>query len=207
MTQSTVYLCRHADPDNPRGVFYGHLPGFGLGERGRRQARGLGQWLADKSIGQVYVSPLQRARETAQLAAAGITPTPPEAVRQELLETRFGLYIQGIRRPEVVFRRPLFFLHLLRPGLLTIDESVGELAARVLKVCTEAALATPGGAALVVSHSDPIKALWNRHLGRADWRFHSLKLDKGSSLELRFEDGTLKSAVYHPPREATQEEG
>jgi broad specificity phosphatase PhoE len=195
-----VYLCRHAEPDNPSGVFYGHLPGFGLGELGRRQARGMSEFLAGAGITRAYTSPLLRARETAAIICGGLPTRPQPEVREDLLETAFGRYIQGIRRPEVVYRRPLFFLHLLFPGLLPGDETVAAMAARVGRVVEDAAAAVPGGAALLVSHADPIKAYWNTFLGRSERRFHLLKVAKGSCLELAMADGRLTKVTYHPPR-------
>src|SRR2546421_293539 len=46
-----IYLARHADVENPRRVLYGHLPGFPLSERGRRQAVEMGRRLRDRLSG------------------------------------------------------------------------------------------------------------------------------------------------------------
>ncbi|HEV3230729.1 MAG TPA: histidine phosphatase family protein [Candidatus Dormibacteraeota bacterium] len=201
-TQTRLFLCRHASPDNPGGVFYGHLDGFGLGSAGIAEAHGLGQMLAPEPIRVIYTSPLQRARETAEIVARHLSPGLPLGVRPDLVETRFGLYIQGIRRPEVLWRRPLFFVHYLAPGLLPADEPVGVLAARVGRACAEALAACRGEAAALVSHADPIKAFWNAHLGRPEWRFHQLRVDKGCCLELTYVDDHLDGVTYHPPRRA-----
>lgn len=194
-----ILLCRHAEPENPRGVFYGHLPGFGLSAVGVRQALALGQALAGDGVRRVYTSPLQRARETANLAASRMSQLVSVEIREDLEEAHFGRYIQGIPRPQVVLRRPLWFLHLARPGFLAIDETVPAMADRVDRVCREALAACAGEAALLVSHADPIKAFWNRHLGQADWRFHLLKLPKAAFLELVYEGERLVSIQPHPP--------
>ena len=74
------------------------------------------------------------------------------------------------------------------------------MARRVGRVCEEARAACRGQAALLVSHADPIKAFWNRYLGRADWRLHGLHLPKGAFLELTYEAEDLVDIRQHGPR-------
>jgi len=197
--ETVIVLARHADPYNPRGVFYGHLDGFGLSATGREQACGLGDRLRDLPIARAYASPLQRAQETAALAVGRLAAPVPIITRDDLVEAEFGKYLQGVPRAQVVWRRPLFLVHFLRPGALPFDETVGAMAARVDRVCVEAREACAGQAALVVSHADPVKAFWSRKLGRPDWRFHGLRLPKGGWLELRFRGDTLAAISPHPP--------
>merc|ERR1719350_1337302 len=78
-----VHLVRHGQVDNPGGVFYGRLPGFGLHENGKRQAAAAGRLLAER-IQEAGVllcaSPMQRAQETAQRVASELG-LPAEAIR------------------------------------------------------------------------------------------------------------------------------
>jgi broad specificity phosphatase PhoE len=196
---TTILLCRHAHPANPNRVFYGHLPGFGLSELGKRQARGLGHFAAGLPVTHIYASPLERAQETATIAAAELPRPVPIETREDLVEAAFGRYIEGVRQAEVAWRRPLWFIHMVRPGALEFDESVAEMAARVERVLIEAKAAAAGEAAIVVSHADPVKAFWNHHLGRPDWRFHTLELAKGGFLELAYEDDRLVGVTPHRP--------
>src|ERR1700730_16196942 len=177
--RTLIFLCRHARPENPSGVFYGHLPGFGLSAVGVRQALGLGDFLRTYPVRRFYSSPLLRARETARLARSRLGGEVPVELREDLVEAHFGKYIEGVKRWQVPLRRPLFFLHTVRPGLLPIDEPVPALAARIDRVSQEALAHCAGEAAVLVSHADPIKAFWNRYLGQADWRFHFLDVSKG----------------------------
>jgi broad specificity phosphatase PhoE len=197
-SRTTLFLARHGSPENPDGVFYGHLDGFGLSATGRGQALGLGNYLHDFPVRRVYASPLQRAQETARLALRRLPDGVPVETRDDLLEAAFGKYIQGVPRAQVFFRRPLILVHWLRPGLLGFDETADQLNARIGRVCEEAVATCSGAAALLVSHADPIKAFWNRFLGRADWRFHGLRLGKGSFLELVYEDAELTAVSHHP---------
>jgi broad specificity phosphatase PhoE len=197
--KSLIFLCRHAEPDNPTGVFYGHLPGFGLGAIGIRQALGLGDFLRQYPVRGFYSSPLLRAVETARLAKSRLEGEVPIEIREDLIEVHFGKYIQGVKRWQVPVRRPLFFLHAVRPGFLPGDEPVPDMAARVDRVCQEALGACAGEAAVLVSHADPVKAFWNRYLGQPDWRFHFLDLPKGGFLELEYEGTELRGITPHQP--------
>jgi broad specificity phosphatase PhoE len=203
MAQVTrIFLCRHAHPANPGRVFYGHLPGFGLSPLGVRQALGLGDHLSRYPVQRIYASPLQRAQETASLAASRLGREVPIETREQLVEAQFGKYLQGVPQRRALVVRPLLWVHLVRPGALAIDEKVADLAARVDGVCREALAACRGQAAAVVSHADPVKAFWNRFLGRPDWRFHFLDLAKGGFLELVYEDDALVAIHPHAPVEA-----
>ena len=198
-SRTLIFLCRHAEPDNPDGVFYGHLPGFGLGAVGVRQALGLGDFLRPHPVRHFYTSPLLRCEQTARLAASRLGPEIPIDVRDDLTEAAFGNYMQGVKRWQAPLRRPLFVVHFVTPGKLSFDESVSEMADRVGRVCQEAVKAFPGEAAVLVSHADPIKATWNRYLGQADWRFHLLEVPKGGFLELQYEEGELVGLTPHQP--------
>ncbi|HEY8739601.1 MAG TPA: histidine phosphatase family protein [Candidatus Dormibacteraeota bacterium] len=203
MAETTrIFLCRHAHPDNPQGVFYGHLPGFGLSARGVRQALGLGDYLSRYPVRRFYASPLQRAQETASRAISRMGRDVPIETRDSLVEAAFGKYLEGVPQRRAVLVRPLIWVHLVRPGALTIDESVAALADRVDAVCREALAACRGEAAALVSHADPVKAFWNRFLGRPDWRFHFLDLAKGGFLELVYTGDDLVAIHPHAPVEA-----
>src|SRR5205085_9990069 len=57
-TRTRLYLVRHCDVRNPKGVLYGHLPNFPLSERGVGQAHALGRFFAGRPIRRIYTSPL-----------------------------------------------------------------------------------------------------------------------------------------------------
>ena len=185
---------------------YGHLPGFGLSASGKEQALRLGEFLRGYPVRAAYASPLERAQETARLAVSRLERPIPIETRDDLLEAEFGKYIEGVRRWQVPFRRPLFFVHAVSPGALSFDESVPAMAERVDRVCREALQACTGEAAMLVSHADPIKAFWNRFLRRPNPRFHMLKLDKGAFLELEYQGDTLTSITPHAPGRAAAAE-
>src|ERR1700680_314953 len=106
-----LYLVRHCDVRNPKGVLYGHLPDFPLSDKGVAQAHALGRYFAEKKIPQIYSSPLDRARETAEIIASYLDSVPI-IYTDDLIETRFGLYLQGVPPKQVPWRRPLWFVQI-----------------------------------------------------------------------------------------------
>jgi broad specificity phosphatase PhoE len=193
-----VHLARHCDVRNPRGVLYGHLPDFPLSDRGVRQAHALGRRLAQTSARRIYSSPLLRAQQTAEIIAEHIQGSSVTTTT-DLVEARFGYYLQGVRPRDVPLRRPLWLIHMVWPGLLPNDETVSEMAARVERPIQHILQTSPGDGGICVSHGDPIQAFWVRHSGRRAWALHRLQCAKGGMLELDYRDGILSSTVYRPP--------
>lgn len=68
---ATVYLVRHATPDWSRTELrYDIPPGPPLTAQGEEEAARLGAFFRQAGVQRIYASPLERARRTAELAAA-----------------------------------------------------------------------------------------------------------------------------------------
>jgi broad specificity phosphatase PhoE len=197
---TTLHLVRHCDVENPQGVLYGHLPGFRLSEKGVRQAHALGEFFAPRPVRQIYASPLERAQQTAHIIASYLDGVPV-VTTPELVEARFGLHLQGVRPQDVPWRRPLWFVHMLWPGLLPNDESVGAMAARVRAPMSRLLRDFPGQEGICVSHGDPIQAFWVEAEKRHAYALHRLQCAKGGVLSLRYRGDELVSKQYRPPGE------
>lgn len=195
------YLARHCDVANPDGVLYGHLPNFGLSAKGRQQGAVMGRYLAEVGVRAIYSSPLQRAQETAALLASELSPEPPVLLRPDLVEAEFGRYLQGTRYRDVLWRKPRWWVHMVWPGLVPGDESMGAMARRVDKVITEGLLEHPGEAFVCVSHGDPIQAFWATTDHRMPWALHRLQCSKGGLLELRYRGQELEAKSYLSPQD------
>src|SRR5437868_12375526 len=155
-----IYLARHADVENPRRVLYGHLPGFPLSERGRRQAVEMGRRLRDRGIRRIVHSPLERAVETARLINEQLPEPLPMIPEPELREAEFSRYLQGVPFWQIPVRRPLWLVHKAKRGLLPGDETIEAMGERVLRVVRRVARERPGATIAVVSHADPLNAAW-----------------------------------------------
>ena len=201
MTATRVHLVRHCDVENPARILYGHLEGFRLSEKGVRQAHALGERLASTPARQIYTSPLERAQQTARIIASHLDNVPV-TITPELTEARFGRYLQGVRANiNIIWRRPLWDVHMLWPGILPNDESVAEMARRVRVPLLRLVRDHPGQGGICVSHGDPIQALWVESEGRGPWALHRLQCAKGGMLELDYDGERLLGKRYLPPEE------
>jgi broad specificity phosphatase PhoE len=194
--ETTVYLVRHCEVENPDGILYGFLPNFGLSAQGKLQAQALGRFFADKPVAQLYSSPLQRAQETAAAIAAG-HPGLRVVTTNELIESKFSRYLQGVRPRNVPLQRPRWIVHKIMPGRLSSDEGVYAMAARVRAPVMRILRDHPGAGGICVTHGDPIQAFWNVSTGK--YRFWELKCKKGGVLELTYRDTQLLNVSYHSP--------
>lgn len=62
-----IHFVRHSIVDNPKEIFYGRLPRFGLSQEGIDLIESQAQLLRKRKIDQVFSSPQLRARQTAKL--------------------------------------------------------------------------------------------------------------------------------------------
>ena len=199
--RTRIHVIRHADVENPRKLLYGHLPGFQLSALGRAQAAAVGEKLGDERIRRIVHSPLARAVETARIinenlkAPAELDPDP------ELREADFSRYLQGLPYWQIPLRRPLWFVHKARRGIVPGDESIEDLGRRVLEVVRRTAREHPGETSALVSHADPIQAAWILLDGRAhnEREMYRKAVDKAGMLTVELDGDNPVSWLYTPP--------
>lgn len=63
---TNIFLIRHATPLQHTGLAYRTMPGPGISDKGRREARQAALFLADKQVEHLFVSPFARTVETAE---------------------------------------------------------------------------------------------------------------------------------------------
>jgi len=149
----TIHLVRHGQVENPKGVIYGRLPGYHLSELGRLQAEAAAQHLAGADLGAVWVSPLERAQETAEAIALR---HDLEVVTDERL-TESANTLEGLSRTLLgMFRDPRRWWHFRNPLRPSWGESFSEIKARMLASIEEAVVAAGGREIAVVSHQTPV---------------------------------------------------
>jgi probable phosphoglycerate mutase len=155
---TTILLARHGETDwNRDNRFQGHADPP-LNETGRAQAAELAAALAEEPLAAVYSSPLRRAFETAEIAAAphGLEPVPVEALR----EVDVGSW-QGLTRAEIEERFPAQFARWLEYEQGWDDgETYDAMGARVVAALFELAAAHQGEQILAVSHGGPVRAAY-----------------------------------------------
>ncbi|MFJ2178639.1 histidine phosphatase family protein [Streptomyces sp. NPDC087851] len=143
---------------------YTDLPMTG---RGEDEARSLAPLLRERRIGVTFVSPMARARRTAELA--GLTPY---RVEPDLREWNYGGY-EGITTVEIHRTRPDWDLWTdgVVPGPADQPgEGPGEVGHRADRVLTEALAAldpADGADVALVAHGHFLRVLTARYLGLA----------------------------------------
>jgi broad specificity phosphatase PhoE len=199
--KTRLYLVRHADVENPHKVLYGHLDGFDLSVLGRAQAAAVGDRLATEDLRRIVHSPLARAAETARLINERLARPAILEADPELREAEFSRYLQGLPYWQVPLRRPLWFVHKAKRGLVPGDESIEKLGGRVLAVVRRLAREHPGETMAVVSHADPLNAAWILLDGRAhnEREMYRKSIDKAGMLKLEMDGETPATWEYIPP--------
>jgi broad specificity phosphatase PhoE len=196
-----VYLIRHADVENPHRVLYGHLDGFQLSALGRAQAAALGDRLRGENVSRIVHSPLARAVETAEIINGKLDPPAILEPDPELREAEFSRYLQGLPYWQIPVRRPLWFVHKARRGLVPGDESVEQMGDRILGVVRRTVSRHPGETMAVVSHADPLQAVWVLLDGRPhnEREIYRKAIDKAGMLVLEMDGERPASWEYMPP--------
>jgi broad specificity phosphatase PhoE len=196
-----LYLIRHADVENPQKLLYGHLDGFQLSALGRLQSAAVGDRLRDEDIKRIVHSPLARAAETARLINERLARPAVLEADSDLREAEFSRYLQGLPYWQIPLRRPLWFVHKAKRGLVPGDESVDRLGGRVLAVSRRMARERPGETQAIVSHADPLNAAWILLDGRAhnEREMYRKNVDKAGMLRVEMDGETPSAWEYIPP--------
>ena len=165
---TTVHLLRHGEVHNPDGVLYGRLPGFRLSDLGQAQAKLAAEYLAQRPIGYLVSSPLERAQQTAQPLADALDLAIETDER--LVEATNFLEGKQVAGGNGLFRDPTLFKYYRNPFRPSWGEPYAEIATRVLaaaRTARDAARAIgPDAEAVCVSHQLPIVAARRRAEGK-----------------------------------------
>jgi broad specificity phosphatase PhoE len=209
LASTRIFLIRHADVENPRRLLYGHLDGFQLSALGRAQALAVGDRLRSADLKRIVSSPLARAVETAELINSRLAAPAILEVDPELREAEFSRYLQGLPYWQIPLRRPLWFVHKTRRGLLPGDEAIEQLGGRVLSVMKRMARERPGETMALVSHADPLQAAWVVLDGRAhnERELYRKAVDRAGALQVDLEDDKPVAWEYMAPPKVSKPEG
>ncbi len=182
---SRLLLARHGQSVSNAVRRFQGAQDVALSELGARQAEALGWAIRRLPIAAVYTSPLERARRTAEIAAAGLDVplTPVDDLRELSLGDWEGHTVEEIRALpgdpyEQWVRDPLA---CLPPG----GEPLPAVQARVVSAMAGIAAAHPNGQqVLVVCHGGVISAYLAHCLGLPLSSIWRLTLSNGSITEV-----------------------
>jgi broad specificity phosphatase PhoE len=149
VTAAEIWLARHGETDWSAAGRHTGRTDIPLNDAGRAAARALADLLAGEQFVEVLTSPLQRARETCELAGFG----PDAAIEPDLREWDYGEY-EGITTAEIREQRPGWTVFADGcPG----GESLAEVAARADHVIAH--LRRADGRVLVFGHGHALRVL------------------------------------------------
>lgn len=185
MNDTLVLLIRHGLTPTTGQVLPGRAPGLHLSEKGQEQAREVAKRLDPLDLAAVYVSPLERTRETAA-PTAGLFRLEAR-VCEPLLECDFGEWtgaklseLSRLEEWKTIQQRPSEFRF---PG----GESFVEMQERIVSGVRDLAARHPGETIACFSHADPIKAALTSFEGLELDRFQSISVDPASISAVRID--------------------
>jgi broad specificity phosphatase PhoE len=150
-----IVLIRHGETEWTLAGKHTGRTDIPLTDRGREQARAVGEALRGRRHALVLTSPLERAAETCRLAGFGEAAAP----RDELMEWDYGAY-EGRTTVEIREERPGW--SLWRDGVPE-GETAAEVGERLDRVVVE--IRSAAGDVLVFGHGHALRVLAARWLG------------------------------------------
>lgn len=156
MEITTIHLMRHGEVDNPDGVLYGRLPGFGLTPLGKEMAQFVADFLVDegRDITHVISSPLLRAQQTAMPTAEAFNL--PIELDPRLIEAGNNFEGQPINKDPLLFAAPKNWKLYVKPLEPSWGEPYTEISERMQGAISSAIETARGHEALLVSHQLPV---------------------------------------------------
>ena len=106
-TDQKIYVIRHGETEWSLSGKHTGLTDIPLTDNGRKNAKLLQSALAKRSFARVFSSPLQRARETCELAGLG----EQAEIDQDLVEWNYGEY-EGITSDQIHRKKPGWMVFL-----------------------------------------------------------------------------------------------
>jgi len=149
--KTIIYFVRHGKVYNPKNIWYGRLPRFGLAEEGKGQIEQTAQYLTRQKIDLIYSSHQLRARQTAEIIRKKLN-LPKINFSKYLLEIKTSLqgntfdYISTLNHD--VFAAP----HKKE----VVGETIEEVALRMKKFMLYVSKKHPGKRIIAVTHGDPL---------------------------------------------------
>lgn len=180
-----IYLARHGETEWSRDGRHTGLTDLPLTEQGERNARRLRERLTGLLFVKVLTSPLQRAKQTSELAGFGAVAE----VDPDLVEWNYGDY-EGLRTADIRAKRSAW--ELFRDGCPN-GESPAQIAARADRVVARVRAIT--GNVLIFSSGHFLRVLAARWLGVEPLIGKYLMLDTASLSALSYEHDMCDPAI------------
>ena len=190
---SKIVLVRHGETEWSRDGKHTGLTDIALTTKGREQAKLVGPTLAGWNFAHRFSSPLQRARETAEIS--DVTHKPGALILDEdLLEWDYGTY-EGQTNAEIVAAEPGWSKWV---GELDQGESAEDVGARADRAIERIAGASSDGPVIVFAHGHLLAILIARWLDMpaTEGRRFVLETATVSVLSMKRTDRVLRILNY-----------
>lgn len=172
---------RHGEVDNPGGVIYAGLPGFGLSQLGRSQAKALADSADEAEVTAIYSSPLDRAVETA--LALEVLCKAPMKIDDRLLEWHHWTQWAGKTWDELRDNHADDYLAYLNdPGSVAGDETLLQLGDRMMDWLAD--VRSSDGVVIGVTHLEPLRAILLRLTERPPGDLFQVNVGLGEAVRL-----------------------
>ena len=195
---TVVHLLRHGEVENPKGVIYGRIPGFGLSEDGQMMAKAAADYLAERDVVAIFTSPLERAKETAEPLAERFSLEP--IVDERLIEpwNHFEGLVFGVGDGSL--KRFEHWWYLRNPFTPSWGERYRLVAQRMLAAMSDARDAARGHEVVCVSHQLPIWVTRRSVEGKRLWHHPSNReCALASVTSFTFTGDTITNVSYAEP--------
>ena len=187
--KAEVVLARHGETEWSKSGQHTGRSDIPLTDNGRRQAEAVRPLLAVRTYALVLTSPLQRARETCELAGLG----DQAEVCDDLLEWDYGEY-EGRKTVDIRAERPGWTVF---SGPMPGGESIQQVSQRVDRVIARAGEA--GGDVALFAHGHVLRVLAARWCDLDPIEGRRLPLSTGTISVLGWEHETRGIAVWNQP--------
>lgn len=164
--QSLIHFVRHGEVENPDGVLYGRLPGFGLSTSGAAMAELAAEALkaANRPVVKLISSPLQRAVESAApieraLNIVGETDAGLLEASSKLEGGQFAMKLS-------ILAKPAAWRYLVNPFKPSWGEPFTSVLERTSAVFERVRDDNPAGDVVLVGHQLPIWLMHRSAVGR-----------------------------------------
>jgi probable phosphoglycerate mutase len=210
-----LVLVRHAVTAQTGPLLSGRTPGIDLSDRGREQAKALGERLAELPVAVVYASPIERTSQTAAAVAEHHELTVQSL--PGVLEADYGEWTGG--KIADLAKTDLWKTVQRAPSRARFPggESLAEMQTRMVSALEEVVARHPGELVVVVSHADPIKAAIAHYTGLHLDLFQRIVVspasvtvfeltEHGAALVKCNDTGSLAELLPPPPADASPAE-
>jgi len=193
-----IIFLRHAQAkNNVERILAGRTEGFPLTQAGLQQAEKIAKFLKPLEISTIYSSPIERAMNTAKIAAKNLNLEVKTDPR--LTEIEMGMF-SGMFYEDMFTKYGNVFLKFYQDNPIIEEngvETFSNVKKRVLDIVNYCSKEHKGQNVLLVTHMDPIKAMLSTILHLKPESLYELIIQNASLTILKKEQNNYSLAAIN----------